>query len=282
MNTRKHGTRTRYVNGPDINDQPGPCHCPKCRAANNAAQRRYQRRKAQEAWAAVAPTLVDAAPVRAHVKMLGARDIGWKRVAALSGVAQGAVSRLLYGANGNPPSARVRPETARRIFAVQPSLDVVGDKTPVDGAGTRRRLQALCALGWSISAQARRIGWEPTNLWVLAQGRPQVVARTARLVREAYNELSMTPAPPGASSTRARRMATAKGWLPPLAWDDDLIDLPDVDLDAEIARRVAAMDDTEVRRCHNARYRDGDLSPLIVAGAQECGRRRRELKVSAG
>ena len=37
----------------------------------------------------------------------------------------------------------------------------------------------------------------------------------------------MTRAPAGYSATRTRRWAAARGYLPPLAWDDDTIDQPD-------------------------------------------------------
>ncbi|GAA0969977.1 hypothetical protein GCM10009555_018090 [Acrocarpospora macrocephala] len=274
MSTRAHGTRNRYVHGPDEHDQPGPCRCTPCRAANAEAQAQYHRVTAQRAWGAAPPAYVDAAPARAHLKMLAKHGIGWKRAAALSGVANGAVSRLLYGLGEQPPSARIRPETEAKILAVQPSLDVLSAKTPVDATGTRRRVQALVALGWSLSELARRIGWIPTNMPTLAHPATTTVqAATARLVRDLYNQLSMHPAPVGGSATRARRMAETKGWLPPLAWDDDLIDLPDADLKTEVERRAADMDDEESSRCWSARYKQGDLSPLIAAGAREHVRR---------
>jgi hypothetical protein len=75
--------------------------------------------------------------------------------------------------------------------------------------------------------------------------------------------------------SRARGYARARGWLGPLAWDDDLIDLPPADLEAELARRAEAMTDEEVAACHTAAYRHGDRSPLVLAGAREASRRRK-------
>ncbi|MEO3860936.1 hypothetical protein [Acrocarpospora sp. B8E8] len=76
-------------------------------------------------------------------------------------------------------------------------------------------------------------------------------------------------------------MAEAKSWLPPLAWDDDLIDLPDAELAAEVKRRAEAMDEEEASRCWTARYKQGDLSPLIAAGAREHVRRLKQGQVAS-
>lgn len=93
-----------------------------------------------------------------------------------------------------------------------------------------------------------------------------------------YDELwDADPAAAGLSpraSRQARESAAAHSWTTSLAWDDDLIDLPDAELAAELARRATAMSDAETQRCHAARYKDGDMSPLIVAGALEHARRR--------
>jgi hypothetical protein len=93
-------------------------------------------------------------------------------------------------------------------------------------------------------------------------------------VAAVYDRWSMSQAPQSQPAARARTDARKHGWLPPLAWDDDLIDLPDADLDAELRRRAEEMSQAEVSRCHWAR-RQGDRSPLIVAGAQEYQRRRK-------
>ncbi|MDF5758585.1 hypothetical protein [Spongiactinospora sp. TRM90649] len=278
---REHGTPARYRHGPDINDRPGKgCRCPQCRAANAADLAAWRRRKALEQWGATPAALVDAAPARAHVRRLMAYGIGWERVAELAGVGNGTVGRLLYGAGGEAPTVRVRRETAARLLAVQPSPDLLCDGRRVDAAGTRRRVQALAAIGWTLSDQARRLGWEPRNLWGLANTRTRVAAATARAVCGLYAELSMRPGE-GPTAARAKRMATARGWLPPLAWDDELIDLPDAEMEAALARRAAAMDEEELSRCWTARYRHGETSPLIVAGVRERLRRRKQLEKTA-
>lgn len=92
----------------------------------------------------------------------------------------------------------------------------------VDAVGTRRRLQALCALGWARQALADRLGVtaRAVNYFLKAE---RVNASTALRVREVYDELWLTPG----TSARARADAQRAGWASPLAWDDDEIDDPD-------------------------------------------------------
>ena len=91
-----------------------------------------------------------------------------------------------------------------------------------DGVGTRRRLQALVAMGWSQSEIARRLGVDPANATKLFRC-VLVHAVTARRVAGLYDELSMTHG----GSRRALNVAAREGWLRPLDWDDDLIDGPE-------------------------------------------------------
>src|SRR5205085_11515119 len=91
----------------------------------------------------------------------------------------------------------------------------------IDPTGTVRRIRALAALGWPLDELGARLGMTGRNLArVPLQAR--VHRDTAAKVAVLYNELSMTPGP----SPRSRRLAKAKGWPPPLAWDDETIDDP--------------------------------------------------------
>jgi hypothetical protein len=269
----EHGTRPAYVRD--------RCRCRDCRKANNESQRRYQQRKAQQQWGTATPTFVDAEPVRAHVRSLMAAGVGWQRIARLSGVPSGGLSYLLYGdpKRGRPPTTKLWPSTAQRLLAVRADTELAGGAhVPADG--TRRRLQALVAVGWSQSALARRLGMEPTNFFGLL-GRTQVRADTARAARALYEELwNRTPRVETrhqrASITRARKLAAARGWLPPVAWDDDLIDLTEDQLRAECDRQAAAMTDAELTAAWTARYCHGDRTPLTVAAVREYHRRAKD------
>lgn len=259
-----HGTHTRYGYG---------CRCEKCRAANAAASEAYRRRRARIEWGAEPPAMVDAEPVRAHVLRLMAAGVGWQRIGPAAGLSEGPISGLLYR---TPRTKRMQRRTAEAILALR-AEDLIADGTYVDPSGTIRRIQALAAAGWTRSEIGRRIGIGPNNMPELLRA-SRVTARRARQVRALYDELWDRPPPSGtarerAAAERSRRVARERGWPPPAAWDDDLIDLPEEELAAELERRAAAMDDAEVRACHTAYYKHGERSPLVVAGARECSRR---------
>lgn len=274
---REHGTLAAYkVEG---------CKCGPCEAANTRYVARRNRLIAYGQWR----PYVDAEPVREHVRTLQAAGLGWRRIAQLAGVPNGSISKLIYGdgRRGMAPSKRVRPHTAAAVLAIQPGLDVLGGTALVDGAGTRRRLQALVAVGWAQARLADHLGIHRTNLnkMLLDQDKP-VYARTARAARALYEELWDSPPPQGGhrekiSASRARNYARERDWFPPAAWDDDLIDLPAAELDAEVAARAALMGDDEAGSCYTARYKHGDRTPLTMAGAREYDRRRAARKTVA-
>lgn len=223
---RSHGTRARYVFGPGPGRGPG-CRCTACRAANREQAARRERQIIYGRW----QPYVDAAPVREHLETLSAAGIGWRRAAGRAGVSDGAVSKILTGGPGNrPPSRRVRPQTAAAILAVQASASHLAPAALTGGTGTRRRLQALVAAGWSQSRLARELGITPGNFCAMMR-RELVTAATARAVCALYDRLWKLPPPEHDQRTRiaasrARRYAAARNWAPPLAWDDDQIDQP--------------------------------------------------------
>jgi len=162
-----------------------------------------------------------------------AHGIGAARVAALAGVPHSSVGRLLYGrpAHNESPSRRIRTPTATRLLAVRYSQAALAPGATMDATGTRRRLQALVAIGWSGRALAGRLGIEPAHLSRILRGRRAVSAGTARGVRALYDELWDQPPPQDTrgeriSVAKARAHAARQGWPPPLAWDDDDIDDP--------------------------------------------------------
>jgi hypothetical protein len=225
---RLHGTRARYVFGAGENDVQGqPCRCDDCKAANRAAENQRNRQILYGRW----QPYTDAEPVREHLRALSECGLGGKRVIALTGISSGVISKLLYGGPGDrPPTRRVRPETAERILAVQPSPETLGGRALVDATATRRRVQALVAVGYPLSAVAARLGKTVQNFSPALDG-PQVTAATARAVYALYDELWDVPPDESAhrakiSASRARNMARAKSWPPPMAWDDETIGDP--------------------------------------------------------
>lgn len=211
-----HGERNAYV--------LDRCRCRPCRDA--AAT--YERRRAKDR-AYGRDAYVDAIPARDHVHHLQAQGMGWKRIADAANLERSVVWKLLYGdpTRGLAPSKRVMPKTRDALLAV--TLDLAPGLT-IDGTGTRRRLQALVTLGWSISELGRRLDTLPSNLATTIHGHKEVTVATAAKVTALYNQLwDVTPPPSGRHGSvpgRARAYAARKGWAPPLAWDDETIDDP--------------------------------------------------------
>ena len=223
----QHGTRAAYVQD--------RCACGPCTAANTEAERRRSTAIAYGTWRG----LVDATEVRSHVQLLREQGLSLKRIAQLSGVGQGTLSALVYGepSRGRRPRTQVRPATQRRLLAVhfQPAAVPAGRR--VDATGTRRRLQALASLGWSVTSLAARSELALRTLR-RALTSTTVTAETARAVGRLYEQLRAEPAPhrtPGEQAAAARTKAAAQraGWRGPLAWDD-IDDDPD-ELDEAVA-----------------------------------------------
>lgn len=109
---------------------------------------------------------------------------------------------------------RLRAEHARGVYRL------------VDVTGSRRRLQALCAIGYSQPDLARRLKVSQARVWqYLAGPRPTMRRATVARIAVLYKQLADTPSS-GPCAGRTRRTAQRNGWLPPLWWDDDTIDDP--------------------------------------------------------
>jgi hypothetical protein len=94
----------------------------------------------------------------------------------------------------------------------------------IDPTGTIRRIHALHCLGYSAKQIGAMAG--KGDEWTRHMTRSTVITTTnAALVADIYERLSMTPATHKLAD-RIRRESAAKGWAPPLAWDDDTIDDP--------------------------------------------------------
>lgn len=118
------------------------------------------------------------------------------------------------------------------------------DALYIDSTGSRRRVQALLALGWTYRDINQAAGWSTSHVGgnaanVLKHSR--VHLDTADRVRAAYDELSMR-LPTGQYVNRQRKLAASKGYLVPLMWDDGRIDDPAYRPD-HLARRNSRADD---------------------------------------
>ncbi|MER7612472.1 hypothetical protein [Nonomuraea wenchangensis] len=236
-----HGDANRY--------RHGRCRCRRCRAANTREMNLYRLAVAT----GVHRRDVDAEPVRQHVAKLQAAGLGVQRIAELAGVGYDTVRRLLYGkpSEGTAPTKKMRPETASKLLAVR--FGLLPSEGWVPGVGTRRRVQALSAMGWPLPLVAARCGLSPDTVQRLTRAPDdgRVDASTARKVADLYRRLwCLDPASEGVPAptvARLRSIAAGKGWVTPIGWGD--IDDPDAtpDTDAEQIepRRYALWEDSE-------------------------------------
>ena len=236
-----HGTHAAYV--------VDRCRCRPCRDAAAAYERTRSRQRAYGRAA-----YIDAQPARDHVRALQAQGMGWKRIVAAAGLSNSVLWKLLYGdhTRSQQPSKRIRPATEARILAV--TLDL-GATVPVPGYGTRRRLQALVATGWSQTKLAGLLGMSVANFNPLIHGRDTTRVRhsTERAVTALYARLWDTPPPADTrghrgAAKRSTALAARYGWAVPMAWDDDTIDDPDARPQHDLPDLPDAVDEAAVLR----------------------------------
>ena len=258
-----HGTLSCYKRG---------CRQPECQAAN----RRYdQQRRRNLAYGRPTTKLIDAEPVRQHVLTLKAAGLSVEQQSKLAKVPKPAIQRLLYGlqSQGRPPVKSMDPKNALPLLALTATIDTLPLIARIPPDGTRRRALAMAAIGHPLSWQAAEVSQCSRHYWEATLRNPKVTVDLARRVRDLYDRTWDRPAEDTHVTRRTARWARSQGGLLPMELDDDLIDLPEADLQAELARRVAAMDDAELRRCASAYKAEGDRTPLISAAARVWRRR---------
>lgn len=228
----KHGTRLAYV--------LDRCRCPACSRANTLDARRRRTAIAYGRWTG----LVDAAPARAHLQALRAAGLSLQRIARLSGVGQGTVNALVYGqpARHLPPPSQVRAGTERRLLAVDARAVTLPAGHRVPATGTRRRLQALAAIGWSIPALSEQLALSHRTLTRLltATDSPSVTVETTRTVADLYERLRDVPPPQRTEqqrtvAARTAGHARAAEGRTPTSW-------PDIDRDPDTQNNLTGVD----------------------------------------
>lgn len=214
----EHGTLSRHKHY--------GCTCDPCRENFRAYTRRRHRLRGYGTWQPYA----DANPVRQHIAMLRKAGASMPGITEAAGVPRATIARILYGTLGQRSEAKLRTESAQAILGIRAEDCPIPDGARVDGTGTRRRIQALVAVGWGFTALGPQLDIHPRPLGDLAHAQV-VTAGTARKVKAGYKRLSTrTPeqaAVRAQARTLARTVATRNSWAPPAAWDDNAIDAPD-------------------------------------------------------
>ncbi|WP_231839573.1 hypothetical protein [Blastococcus saxobsidens] len=212
--------------------------------------------------------------MREHICALRAAGIGVEQIAVLAGIATSHVRELADpGRNGNPRIRRVRPETAHQVLRIRIDQANRAPRSHLIATGTRRRLQALIAVGWPPDELAARLGRSSAGLRrsMLSHS---ITAQTARDVSALYEQLWSLRPPQSidgqrAAADAARAFAAERGWLPPLAWDDI-----DTDPNPRHRTEIADTDDLDEIAIERALAGDGvRLEHLTPAEQAEVVRR---------
>ncbi len=196
-----HGTESGYTQ----HGRSGIPVCEPCRDAHREYTRAYRARQARPG--------LRVSPQRAqrHIIRLVGQGCPLYVIAEQAGVSNSTIADIAAGGR-----AFIYRHTEQAILAADG-----GHGHIIPAAGTHRRIQALMAIGYPFVDLAERLGVHHDRIrqYLIQEA---VYTRTAARVARLYDELSMTPGP----SRRARNIAARRGYLPPLAWDDDTIDDP--------------------------------------------------------
>lgn len=169
-------------------------------------------------------------PLQDHIRaVMNATGIAPNSFGTVSGVGPATIARILNGTY-----AQASTQVAGKILAVTPETVIASNgNARVDAAGTRRRLQALAAEGWSARQLAQRGTYANyTNLTRILCGRKRrVAASTHKAVADLYDDLDGTLAPRDTrehriSATKAAGLAASSKWAPREAWDETTINDP--------------------------------------------------------
>lgn len=197
--TSEHGTYSRYSRG--------KCRCFPCRLAYAT----YDKRRRANAAAGIIER-VSVKPAKRHLRAWKTKTgAGLDTFAKLSGVGKRTLFDVQHGRRD-----LISRHTDSAIRAVPLKAVRVPDRNEVDVTVTRRKAQALAAIGWSLTWQSTELNRIPTNYFRSILSHSVVTRQTADAVDALYRELHLTPGP----SNRAKIGARKRGWPPPLAYDD--------------------------------------------------------------
>lgn len=199
------------------------CSRPSCGAKSH---RRGLCRQHYNHWRATRPIgRVAVGPVRDHLQRLMDAGMTKDRIAELAGVSRTSTVTAVF----HPDRRHLRAATAAKVFSVAvpevhgPTSDI---SRLVPATGVRRRIQALVANGYQMADLAARLGvcWQTVSMIVNGRRR-DVRVELARAVDGLFRELELVPG----GDRRAVGWARRRGWPPPLAWDHETIDNPDIE-----------------------------------------------------
>ncbi|RPE39812.1 hypothetical protein EDD90_2830 [Streptomyces sp. Ag109_O5-1] len=166
--------------------------------------------------------MVHSLPAAAHIRALRYTGLNDREITTRARLT---TNQLRRAARGD----LIGWDVERRILRVTiPNVAVL--KGTVTGPGTRRRLRALVALGWPLEHLAAALGW-PLGKVQRAVLDTNTVTRADYLLVCALYDQRWAWAPedhgvPADEAAAARETARISNCYSPLAWDDEIIDVP--------------------------------------------------------
>lgn len=202
--THVHGTVTAYKY----------CKC-RCDTCKKAVAKDFALRELDTARNG--PRLVEATTVREHIHHLTTHHgMTLTHIAAAANTTP-AHLRIVFTREGHKVTRTMRD----RILAVTPTTTTpLADTSHVPATPTRRRVQALIAIGWTAANIAGHTTLTGKHVADLANGHQWTTHATASQIAHAYSQLAWATPPDSPWSTAARNRAARRGWAPPAAWDD--------------------------------------------------------------
>ncbi|MEE6264955.1 hypothetical protein V2E29_04740 [Streptomyces diastatochromogenes] len=163
---------------------------------------------------------------RAYIALLR-QTMSWDRIAKESGCSACYLRDIAAGR-----VTRINRVTHNKIMSVIAAPNRDGGFY-IDATGSVRRVRALMARGHAQHTIAAAAGTTQTRIALLAAGQQRMRQKLADKIDDAYQQLNHTDG----TSTRARNVASARGWQDVDYWEDvDRIDDPTFDPNARDSR----------------------------------------------
>lgn len=165
------------------------------------------------------PSLVDAKPIRDHLRWLSNLGFSDDALGRAAGVSHNAIRLIRLD---NVGQRQVQITRAARIRALTHVPVPAQADTWVPAIGAIRRLHALHAIGYSTRDLAHRLAVPQQAVSAITK-RTRIYGSTWLRIRDLYDQLSGLPGP----SDAARHRAALRNLAAPLAWEGTDIDHPD-------------------------------------------------------
>lgn len=162
------GTRSKYSAG---------CRCQSCRTANTEYEKERARARKAGEWNG----LVDADPVRQHLKDLRKKGIGTRTVCDYTGLGRTLIVDVASG-----KKKRIRRMNAQAILAID--LSCFSGGTLVSAKGVWKDIRWLIDEGFTVPEIAKRLGYKSPTLQF---GKKKVTGRTKVKVQRFVGKLRL-------------------------------------------------------------------------------------------